>query len=56
MALFGLAILGIVLGAAGMQFLRSRNPELVERAEDGIKRFVASINIFKKKAEQDKEK
>ena len=56
MATLGLAILGIILGAAGMQFLRSRNPELVERAEDGIKRFATSINVFKKKDGETEEK
>jgi len=40
MAVFGLVILGIILGAAGMQFLRSSKPELVEKTENGIKRFV----------------
>ncbi len=43
MAVIGLVILGILLGAACMQFLRSSKPELVEKAEDGIKRFVKSI-------------
>ena len=40
MAVIGLAILGVLLGAAGMQFLRSSKPELVEKAEDSLKRFV----------------
>jgi len=40
MAVIGLAILGVLLGAAGMQFLRSSKPEVVEKAEAGIKRFV----------------
>ena len=47
MTVVGLAVLGIILGAAGMQFLRSSKPELVEKAEDGIKRFVKSIRLSK---------
>ena len=47
MAFIGLAILGIILGAAGMQFLRSSRPELVENAENGIKRFWYSMPFTK---------
>ena len=47
MAVIGLAILGVLLGAAGMQFLRSSKPELVEKAEDGIKRFWNSMPFTK---------
>ena len=47
MAVIGLAILGVLLGAAGMQFLRSSKPELVEKAEEGIKRFWNSIPFTK---------
>jgi len=39
MAIVGLVILGILLGAAGMQFLRSNKPELVEKTENSIKRL-----------------
>jgi hypothetical protein len=56
MTLFGLAIVGIILGAAGMQFLRSTNPEIVEKVEDGIKRFVSSIQLSKPKSKKEKEK
>ena len=56
MGLVGLAILGIILGAAGMQFLRSSKPELVEKAEDGIKRFVKSIRLSKSDDKKAKEK
>ena len=45
MTLVGLAVVGIILGAAGMQFLRSSKPEMVEKAEDGLKRFVNSIRL-----------
>ena len=47
MAIVGLVILGILLGAAGMQFLRSSKPELVEKTEDGIKRFWYSMPFTK---------
>ncbi len=47
MAAIGLAILGVLLGAAGMQFLRSSKPQLVEKAEDGIKRFWKSMPFTK---------
>jgi len=47
MAVLGLAVLGIILGAAGMQFLRSDKPEFVEKVENGIKRFAKSICLSK---------
>ena len=47
MAVIGLIILGVLFGAAGMQFLRSNKPELVEKAEDGIKRFWNSMPFTK---------
>jgi len=46
-AVFGLAVLGIVLGAAGMQFLRSSKPELMEKVENDIKHFAKSIRLSK---------
>ena len=42
-----LGILGILLGAAGMQFLRSSKPELVEKAENSIKRLWDSMPFTK---------
>ncbi|MCK4792073.1 MAG: hypothetical protein KAV87_50555 [Desulfobacteraceae bacterium] len=56
MSIVGLAVLGIILGAVGMQFLRSSKPELVEKAEDGIKRFVKSIRLSKSNDKRAKEK
>jgi len=47
MAVIGFAILGVVIGAAGMQFLRLSEPELVERAEGGLKRFWNSMPFTK---------
>jgi hypothetical protein len=43
MGLFGLAFVGIVLGAAGSEFLRAKRPDLVEKIEDAAKRFVDSV-------------
>ena len=43
MGLAGLAILGIVLGAAGTEFLRASNPELIKKVEDAARRFVDSV-------------
>ena len=56
MTLFGLAVVGIILGAAGMQFLRSTNPEMVEKVEDSIKRFMDSMSLSKSKNKKAKEK
>lgn len=42
MGLFGLALVGVVLGAAGTEFLRVKKPDLVEKVEDAAKRFVDS--------------
>ncbi len=43
MVLLGWALLGIALGAAGTEILRSSKPELVEKVEDAAKRFVDSL-------------
>jgi len=43
MGLVGLAFLGIVLGAAGSEFLRAKKPELVDKIEDAARRFVDSL-------------
>jgi len=43
MGLFGLAILGVVLGAAGTEFLREKRPKLIEKIEDAARRFVDSV-------------
>ena len=40
MALFGWAFLGVILGAAGSEFLRASKPELVEKVEKAAKQFV----------------
>ncbi len=43
MELVGLALLGVVLGAAGTEFLRAKKPELVEKVENAARRFVDSL-------------
>ena len=40
---FGLALLGVVLGAAGVEVLRAKKPEVIEKIEAKAKRFVDSI-------------
>ena len=40
MGWFGLAILGVALGAAGSEFLRANKPELVEKIEKAAKQLV----------------
>ena len=40
MALFGLALLGVALGAVGSEFLRASKPELVEKIEKTAKQLV----------------
>lgn len=42
--LFGLALLGIVLGAAGTEVFRARKPETVKKIEEAAKRFVDSLS------------
>jgi len=43
MGVIGLALLGVVLGAAGSEFLRAKRPEVIEKIEDAAKRFVDSV-------------
>jgi len=43
MELFGLAFLGVVLGAAGTEFLRLKRPEIIEKIEDAARRFVDTV-------------
>jgi len=56
MGSFGLALLGIVLGAAGTEFLRAKKPELVEKIEDSAKRFVNSLCSLESTDKKAKEK
>jgi len=43
MALIGWAILGLIVGAAGSEVLRSKKPELVEKVENSAKRFAGTF-------------
>ena len=56
MTLVGLAVVGIILGAAGMQFLRSRKPEIVDKVEDSITSFISSMNSSKSNSKKGKDK
>ncbi len=55
MELIGLALLGVVLGAAGTEFLRAKKPELVEKVENAAKRFADSLCSSKSDDEKTKE-
>jgi hypothetical protein len=54
MGLFGLALLGVLLGAAGSEILRATRPELVKRIEDSAKGFVGSLGAPKSSEEEPK--
>ena len=43
MALLGLAVLGVFVGAAGSEILRKHKPELVKKVEDSARTFVDSF-------------
>ncbi len=43
MGTIGLALLGVVLGAAGTEILRAKKPEVIEKIEDSARSFVDSI-------------
>ena len=47
MAVIGLMVLGVLLGAAGVEVLRAKNPELVEKIEDRVKRVVDGFGAAK---------
>jgi len=55
MELVGLALLGIVMGAAGTEFLRAKKPELVEKVENAARCFVDSLCSSKSDDEKAKE-
>ena len=48
MGTIGLALLGIVFGAAGVEFLRARRPEIIKKIEERAKRLVDSLSSSKK--------
>ena len=43
MGVIGLALLGVVLGAAGAEILRAKKPEVIEKIEDAARRFADSV-------------
>ena len=45
MGALGVALLGIMAGAAGVEMLRARNPELLKRIEDAAKRLVERLDL-----------
>jgi len=47
MAVIGLVVLGIVLGAAGMETLRATNGELMDSMENRVKRFLDGLGLSK---------
>jgi len=51
MNLFGLALLGVLLGAAGSEILRATRPDLVKQIEALAKRFVKSFGASESDAE-----
>jgi hypothetical protein len=55
MGLVGLAILGVILGAAGMEFLRANKPEQVEKVENGVKRLLSFIRLPRADSNKTKE-
>lgn len=56
MGVVGFAFLGIVLGAAGTEFLRRKKPEFFEKIEDAAKRFVDSLGSQKSDDAEQKDK
>jgi len=56
MGLFGLALLGVVFGAAGTEFLRVKRPDIIEKVEDAARRFVDSVCPSKSDDEKKQEK
>ncbi|NQT21937.1 MAG: hypothetical protein HQ579_00695 [Candidatus Omnitrophica bacterium] len=56
MGLVGLAFLGVVLGAAGTEFLRVKRPDIIEKIEDSAKRFVDSVYPTKSDDEKTQKK
>ena len=55
MAVFGLMIVGVALGAAGVEFLRAKNPELLEKIEARAKRFVDGLDWSEPEEEKPEE-
>jgi hypothetical protein len=56
MGLVGLAFLGVVVGAAGTEYLRVKRPDIIEKVEDAARRFVDSVYSSKSDDEKTREK
>jgi len=54
MSLFGLALLGVLLGAAGSEILRATRPDLVKKIEVLAKSFVKSFGTSESNAQRQK--
>ena len=48
----GLAVIGIIIGAAGSEVLRKKKPELVKKVEDAASRFVDKLFLSKDEADK----
>jgi len=55
MGLVELALLGVVLGATGTEFLHIKRPDIVEKVEDAARRFVDSVWSSESNDEKTKE-
>ncbi len=56
MGMIGLALLGVVFGAAGAEFLRAKKPEVIKKIEERAKRLVDSLSSSKKGDDEEAEK
>ncbi len=56
MGMIGLALLGVIFGAAGTEFLRARRPEIIKKIEERAKRLVDSLSSSKKTDDEKGEK
>ncbi|HIJ66796.1 MAG TPA: hypothetical protein HPP87_03085 [Planctomycetes bacterium] len=52
MGAIGLALLGMVIGAAGTEILRANRPEVIDKVENAAKGFVDSV--FPSRSEEEK--
>ena len=56
MGIIGLALLGVILGAAGTEFLRVKRPDIIDKIEGAARRFVDSVCPSKSDDEKTQEK
>lgn len=48
----GIGLVGVIIGAAGVELLRRQKPEAIEKVEEAARRFVESFSS--KKSDEDK--